>query len=135
VKMNTEVWLKCESKGRPAHTLKTNCSTREAILAIAKWLGEVYMGSHIDIRIARTELELAQSTQERRATKDGDMMAELESMLAGGTPEGDNDHINQAALEESIMTIQNQIKPVCPHGQPLSIPCLECRVEHNKATM
>lgn len=58
MKLTTVVWLSCESKGKPTHNIKKQCTVREALMTIAKWLMEVYMGSHIEIRIARTEFEL-----------------------------------------------------------------------------
>ena len=75
MKLNTMIWLKVESKGRPADTLLMNDTTHKCILAIGKWMANVYMGSHIDIRVARTEAELSRTPAERQQSRDEDMAA------------------------------------------------------------
>ncbi len=122
MKQGTRVWIKCESSGRPADTLILNSTTREAILAIGKWMLETYMGNHITIRVARTEVDL---TRNLREVRDADMMGELESLL-GGTPEPSDQNDNDTEFDQS---------PQCPHGNRLNERCQDCVREHQIATM
>lgn len=83
MKLDTMVWIRCESKGRPVHTIQNQCTIRDCVMLIAKWLHESYMGSHMEIRIARSEADLNRA--KRNADLDA-MQNELESLL-GGTPD------------------------------------------------
>jgi hypothetical protein len=78
MRMTTRLWLKMESKGQPKHTKVVHGTVRELILEMANWLADVYMGSYIAIRIARTEADL----ETMRASDQQDMMGELESLIA-----------------------------------------------------
>jgi uncharacterized protein YegP (UPF0339 family) len=86
MKPETKVWLKCESIGRPADTLVTNCTAREAMKALAQWILTTYMGSKIRIIMARSEAELA---DDRRSAAHNDVMADLESILGPEAEESD----------------------------------------------
>jgi hypothetical protein len=78
MRMTTRLWLKMESKGQPKHAKVVHGTVRELILEMANWLADVYMGSYIAIRIARTEADL----ETMRASDQQDMMGELESLIA-----------------------------------------------------
>jgi hypothetical protein len=77
MRMTTRIWLKMESKGQPKSRKVVHGTVRELILEIANWLGDVYMGSYISIRIARTEADL----ESAKTTDQQDMMNELESLI------------------------------------------------------
>jgi hypothetical protein len=105
VKLHTKVWMRCESKGRPAETITMNAPIRECIMKIADWLSKVYMGSHINIRIARTEAELSTS----QSTDISTLSSELDMMLGelGGTPE---------SSESTGCDICGGLNTSCPEG-------------------
>lgn len=83
MRMTTEVWAKLESKGRPKDLKIVHGSLRFVIIEIANWLTSVYMGSHINIRLARSEEELNSAVSGDAQT----MMSELESLLGPEIPE------------------------------------------------
>lgn len=82
MKMSTTVWAQMESPGRPAATRRVNGPVSHVVMQFAKWMAEAYMGSHIRLTIARTEIEL-ESILSRKATMtpDEDMLSELESFI------------------------------------------------------
>lgn len=83
MRLDTMVWIRCETKGRPADTIQEQLTIRDAVLRIAQWLAKVYMGSHIVIRIARTEAELHSASRKSRELDE--LSGELDKLL-GGTP-------------------------------------------------
>ena len=60
MRSTTEVWAKFESKGHPNKTTITNGNATRVVLAFAKWLFAegLYMGSQIQLTLARSEAEL-----------------------------------------------------------------------------
>jgi hypothetical protein len=76
---------------------------RESILMIAQWLTKAYMGSHIEIRLARCEADLNRA---KRSADTEEMMSELESIMRGGTPDcsdvTDCPHAEHAAIDGVI---------------------------------
>lgn len=99
MRLSTEVWIQLESKGKPEATVTKKVTIREATLLIAKWLTETYMGSRIEIRIARRQEELKPS----KAQVDTSMLADLENLLAEIDDNNDSepleltDEINKSA--------------------------------------
>lgn len=82
MKPTTDIWGKFESKGKPDKTQIVNGTVREVLMAHAKWLLDVYMGTHIQITYARTREELVlHSARTKSDTPDSDMMAELAAMM------------------------------------------------------
>lgn len=76
---NTTVCVKLESVGRPEHTIEHQLIRVDvAIRSIAQWLLEVPMGHKIRITMGRDIADLA----DRRSAANGELMSELESLLA-----------------------------------------------------
>lgn len=87
MRANTLVCIRLESVGRPDHTIEHQMIRVDvAIRSIAGWLLETSMGHKIRIVIARSAEELA----DRRSAAKGELMDELESLLAG--QEDDSGH-------------------------------------------
>lgn len=107
MKLNTRVWIRMQSKGRPKFTVTKQVVIRDAVLEIARWLTDVYMGSRLEISIARTEEELEAKTP----ALDNDIVAELESLL-GGTPE------------------EEELSLACLHGESPN-DCGICKIEES----
>lgn len=82
MRYSTTSWAKFESKGRPGDTKKIHGTNREILLEFAKWFGDVYMGSHLKVIVARTEEELESITSLKpHKALDVDMLAELDSFV------------------------------------------------------
>lgn len=58
MRKTTEVWAKFESIGKPESKKIVQGTILEVLKTQAEWLLGVYMGTHIDIRIARSEADL-----------------------------------------------------------------------------
>lgn len=85
MKLDTNVAVRLESKGKPEFN-KTHVGTvRDCALLIVRWLNESYMGDHMQILIARDVDKLDEITARKlRGGKSGEseLMLELEQMLA-----------------------------------------------------
>ena len=79
MRLDTTIWIRMESKGHPADTAQFNCTIRDAVLKIAQWLSSVYMGSHIIIKLARSEADLNSMSAKRMEMEE--LGRELEDML------------------------------------------------------
>ncbi len=93
MKLNTEVWIKLESVGRPNLTKITSGTLMQCSRIMLDWLISSYMGSSFDIRIARTEADLHKRRQgdPRVASDDiSDLMA-IFAQMENGQDEDDSD--------------------------------------------
>lgn len=86
MKPHTEVWLRCESVGRPKSTMTHYGRLDECIRKLVEWLMSAYMGSKIRISFARTEAELG---ADRRSADVADIMGDLESLIPAGEEDSD----------------------------------------------
>lgn len=104
MKMTTIVWARMESPGRPAGTKQMQGTVSQIILAYAKWMSEVYMGSHIRLTLARTESELVAAVSRKPTNApDIDMMGELELLLGSEGASG--------CVADSPAEIQLELRP------------------------
>lgn len=93
MKPTTKVWVQLDSKGKPEFSKKLNGTIQEISRELILWLLTVHMGTHIEIRIARTEFELELGNNKRVA--DADMAADFAAMFNELTLEVEQSQENQ----------------------------------------
>lgn len=93
MRLDTVVWMKFESKGKPEETVAVNGTVLEGLRSLLDWISRVPMGHCMRLTIARSEAELEKLTrslgQPRIADKEqmmAEFAAELDSLL--GSPSG-----------------------------------------------
>lgn len=88
MRLDTVVWMKFESKGKPEATQVMGRPLIECLKALAQWIGSTPMGHCMKITVARSQAELEKLTREGgkmpSAARDeimSELMGELDSIL------------------------------------------------------
>lgn len=88
MKLGTQVYARFESKGRPSDTRDCQGTLSHVTMQMARWLQEIYMGSHIRVTMARSELELNDHCGRGKASESAEeFKADLEALLTGALAE------------------------------------------------
>lgn len=97
MRLDTEVWMKFESKGKPALNRTFNGTVMGGVRELLAWITTTPMGHCMKLTVARSEVELEKLTREGGRGKPSDkeaMMAEFAAELdslfdAASTAEAD----------------------------------------------
>jgi hypothetical protein len=82
MKLSTEGWAKFESIGKPESTQIISGTNQQIVMQFVSWLKDVYMGSRIQLTIARTQEELEVKSKAQKSRElDDELMAFLNDEL------------------------------------------------------